>query len=124
VYEDDATHTYVFVTKACTKQLFSSHDVFHSYGDAYGAPYMTNSELLKKIKLDTTPTIAWGPKHVIPEGSLVKTPNDAKVYLVVSGKAYWIASEAVMAALGYDFADVIDVSEDVLQQFEVGLTIG
>lgn len=124
VYEDDATHTYVFVTKACTKQVFASHDVFASYGDAYGTPYMTNSEVLKKIKLDTTPTIAWGPKHAIKDGSLVKTPHDAKVYLVVSGKAYWIASEAVMAALGYDFANVIDVSDEVLKTFEMGAKIG
>ena len=49
-----------------------------------------------------------------PDGMLVKTPDNAKVYVIEGGKARWIASESVFWSHGYSFSDVVMISSDEL----------
>ncbi len=58
-----------------------------------------------------------------PNGSLVKTPDDNNVYRIENNTRRWIETEDVFWALGYDFRDVVLVSPDELDCYDVGSPI-
>ncbi len=58
-----------------------------------------------------------------PNGSLVKTPDDNNVYLLEEGTRRWIETEEVFLDLGFDFRDVVLVTPDELDCYDVGATI-
>lgn len=58
-----------------------------------------------------------------PNGTLVKSGDDAKVFRLDAGAKRWIASEAVFASYGYDFEDIVLVSDEELGCYEPGSDI-
>jgi len=50
-----------------------------------------------------------------PNGTLVKTPSTAKVYLIDNGEARWIETQDVFWSLGYDFNELVTISDEELQ---------
>lgn len=49
-----------------------------------------------------------------PDGTLVKTPDNARTYLVEGGQARWIDNEATFWSHHYDFADTVLISSEEL----------
>ncbi len=47
-----------------------------------------------------------------PNGTLVKTANSNKVYLLAQDVLHWIESEAIFWSFGYRFDDVVQISQD------------
>lgn len=62
------------------------------------------------------------PLH--PNGTLIKTANDGKVYLLQNGQKRLVASENVLNDLyangGFDFSDIVTVSADELNLYSEG----
>lgn len=59
-----------------------------------------------------------------PDGTLIKTGNDSKVFLLSNGKRRWIANEKVFWSLKYDFTHVVTVSDEEMACYEEGSSIG
>lgn len=55
-----------------------------------------------------------------PNGSLVKTMDDAKVYLIDDGAARWITNESIFFSYSYDFSDITLISDEELACYEGG----
>ncbi|MEA1901386.1 MAG: phosphodiester glycosidase family protein [Thermodesulfobacteriota bacterium] len=53
-------------------------------------------------------------------GLLIKLPDDTKVYLIEDGKRRWITTEAVFNNLSYDWADVIVITQAILDLIPEG----
>ncbi|MEK7614952.1 MAG: M23 family metallopeptidase [Patescibacteria group bacterium] len=68
----------------------------------------------KPEPLGQTYTSALAVAYTHPDGTLVKTGNDAKVYVLVNGARRWIANETVFASMRYDFKQVVLVSDEEL----------
>lgn len=49
-----------------------------------------------------------------PDGMLVKTPNNARTYVLEQGRARWIENESVFWSHNYDFSDVVLISDEEL----------
>ncbi|MFH1712123.1 MAG: hypothetical protein ABH846_02715 [Patescibacteria group bacterium] len=64
-----------------------------------------------------------GSPLLMPDGYLVKSPNEAAVYVVSEGKLRPIASEAVFLSYGWSWDDIINVSADALSFHQLGLPI-
>jgi hypothetical protein len=58
-----------------------------------------------------------------PNGSLVKTPDNARVYLLKDDRASWIENEGVFWSHGYDFDEVVLVSDEELSCYGAGSEI-
>ncbi|TAK04002.1 M23 family metallopeptidase [Patescibacteria group bacterium] len=58
-----------------------------------------------------------------PDGALVKTPADPHVYQLDGGGARHVVDENAFYALGYDFDDVLTISDEELACYGVGATI-
>ena len=61
--------------------------------------------------------------HAHPDGTLVKTVGDARVYLLGNGLARHVVNEAVFLNSGFDFRDVVNVSDQELACYEAGSPI-
>lgn len=55
-----------------------------------------------------------------PDGTLVKTGHDAKVYVLSNGMRRWIADETVFKSLAYNFNQVVLVSDEELNCYADG----
>jgi hypothetical protein len=55
-----------------------------------------------------------------PNGALVKTPDNPRVYLLEEGNARWIENESTFWGLEYDFQDVTLISESELSCYGEG----
>ncbi|MBI4256748.1 M23 family metallopeptidase [Candidatus Uhrbacteria bacterium] len=58
-----------------------------------------------------------------PDGALVMTPDNARVYVLQDGKTRWIQNESTFWGLEYDFDDVTLVSESELDCYGDGSDI-
>lgn len=58
-----------------------------------------------------------------PDGTLVKTPDNARVYVLEGGETRWIENETAFWGLKYDFDDVTLVSESELDCYGGGSDI-
>jgi len=78
-------------------------------------PRLADEEELLPLK-DGTPV-------KLPDGTLVKSPSDPKVYVISGGKKLPIDTEDAFLAFGYSFKKVITVPKAVLELHEIGETI-
>lgn len=83
---------------------------------------------LHKLKFDRVKTVTqakfnefdWTPPVKYPDGALIKTPTDPKVYLIKGGLRHWIETEADLKSLGYNFSDIADILPSEITQYDVG----
>ena len=64
--------------------------------------------------VDTSP-VSWHP-----DGSLIQVAGDAKIYVLIDGKAHWIINEAVFNAHNFDWQKVIQISESEFECYSYG----
>lgn len=58
-----------------------------------------------------------------PDGTLVKTANDAKVYVITNGELRWIKNENVFWSVGYSFDNLVIISDEELGCYAPGTDI-
>ncbi len=91
----------------------------------------STGEVSVLVASDFVCDLSWGEVYVSelssarwhPAGTLVKTPSDSAVYLLEGGEALWIETEDVFWSYGYDFADVVLVSDEELACYAGGASI-
>ncbi len=49
------------------------------------------------------------------DGTIIKAPEDSKVYVISNGKRRWVANESTFNQLGYKWSDLFSVSEKVVR---------
>jgi len=54
------------------------------------------------------------------DGTLIKTANDPKVYVISNGQRRWLANEQTFNQLGYKWSSIITVSEKVAELHPLG----
>ena len=84
-------------------------------------------EIIPPGHLQPEDTFLQGPDFIgtglSSDDLLIQLASDPKVYLVENGKRRWITSEAVFNQLGYDWNDVIEVTETILNSIPKGNNI-
>lgn len=58
-----------------------------------------------------------------PDGTLVKTAHDAKVYVIANGELRWIKNENVFWSMGYSFDNLVIISDEELDCYALGVDI-
>lgn len=56
-----------------------------------------------------------------PDGTIVKTAQDAKVYLIEDGELRWFKNEEVFWSYGYDFSNLVMISDEELECYQIGI---
>lgn len=103
----------------CTKRVFENEDKYFSYYVGWSGITVIPRRSLELVPTDTVPIIPWGPKYNPKGAALVKTIRDSRVYYLYNGKKYWFDGPQLFAQLGYQWSWVVDVDEQVLNQYSV-----
>lgn len=123
IYQAIEDQSYWFVTPSCETKRFMTGDHLRSYLPD-GTAYLSSIIILNQLPKAEVPFMPLGPHATLPDGSLVKTTDSPKVYLLIQEKRYWIYNEPVYYLLFEDFSAVIDVSQELLDQYEDAGQIG
>lgn len=104
--QDSKTGGVFYVEDGIKYPIWSKEVLNINYNKKYKTIKVSTDELDKYV------TAANGLK--IRDGILVKSPSDPKVYVISNGTRRWIANESTFTQLGYNWKDIMDVSDKVL----------
>ncbi len=122
MYKSPGSKAVYYITADCKKQLVKSPDVFFSYADSWAEVKNTNYAGISSVPDHQLRILPWGPKHNFLGGSLIKSPTDPRVFLVVkfgnnfepNHRLISFESEEAFLSLGFKWKWVEDVSQDVI----------
>ncbi len=109
-----------YVSDDCTKRAVKDPNVYFSHFGTWNDVSVISDAVLGSIPNNVLGFLPWGTRRNFSNGSVLKTVNDPKVYLVISGTKYPIGSESAFTNLGYEFNQVEDVVQDVLSPLPTG----
>ncbi len=127
-YKSLDSNSVYYLTSDCFKKAFVNPQVYFTYFDSWSDVKVVSSEILDNIPFAKIKFIPKGPKYNPPLGTLVKTINDPKVYVLLADtdgqtKRYWLKDENVFNSLKYDWQWIEDVSEEFLNKYPLGQVI-
>jgi len=117
-YTNSETSAVYYITKKCTKRAFKNPEIFFTYFDSWDQVKNTERNVLKNIPTDELGFMPWGFKKEFKSGTLVKTVNDPKVYVLLRNEKCWIKSERVFEALKYKKDWITDVDSRLLDKYK------
>lgn len=118
VYRAPAITTVYFITNDCQKRPIFNPDVYFSYYQDWSPVTFVEQSRINAVQDHPLSFMPWGPRRTFQNGSLIKTTDDAYVYLVEDKKIYPFASEAAFKAFGYAFDQIEDVDQRVIDSFQ------
>lgn len=116
-YLIQGTNSVVYVTDDCTKQKIRNPEVYFSHFDSWDRLNGVTQNRINQISDDSVEYLPIGPRAQIKRPALVKVPDERSVYLVVDRVKYRFTSENSFRRLGYNFGQVVDVDERLLDQY-------
>ncbi len=117
-YKTATSNTVYYITDDCSKRAFANGNIFFTYFDSWQEVKTTTEVHLLSTPDDPVNFIPYGPKHQPGAGALIKTVNDADVFVIVGNKKYRIPSEEVFYQLRYQTNQIQDVDQTLLNEFE------
>lgn len=118
VYRAPLVTTVFYITADCQKRPIFNPDVYFSYYQDWSPVIFVEQPELDAVANHPLRFMPWGPRRTFQNGSLIKTTDDAHVFLIADGKAYPFGSEEAFKAFGYSFDQVEDVSVDGMAKFQ------
>jgi len=65
-----------------------------------------------------TPTPTPEPTQALPNGTLIKLPDDPKIYVIKDGKKQWIRTAEQFQQQGYQWSDVQETDSNVISAYD------
>ena len=115
-YKTAQSNAVWYVSTDCKKRPIKNPDVFFSHFSSWRDVELTTRERLTEVPNHDLGFLPWGVRREFKNGSLVKTVDDPKVYVIIDGERYPIENEKAFQELGYSFSQIEDVVADVLHR--------
>lgn len=104
----DATTVYV-ITDDCQKRPIFNPAVYFSYYSDWSPVKFVEQSKLNAVPNHPLHFMPWGPRRTFENGSLIKTTDDPRVYLVEDGKIHPFSDEQAFKSFGFGFDQIEDV---------------
>ena len=117
-YSHSNTQSVWLITEQGTKRPFQSSRVFKTHFDSFSEVQETTETKINNCSDDKAGFVPFGPKYDPQGGGFVKIPSDNRVYMLLSGKKYWVNSEKVFEGLNYSWDWIEDVDPKLLDKYE------
>lgn len=118
-YKTTQSPSVFYISEDCKKRPIKDPAVYFSHFSSWRDVRLTTPAILNSIPNHPLSFLPWGPRRVYQNGSLLKTVDDPKVYIVLDGiRLYPIENETVFRGiLGYQFNQIEDVTPDVIKRY-------
>ncbi len=133
MYKAPGSKAVYYITAECQKQLVKNPDAYFSYAVSWSEVRGANAATLAAIPDHALRIAPWGPRRNFLGGTLVKSPNDSRIFLVSKYSANGQSlintlipfdSERAFLENGYQWSWVEDVSQSVISNTPIsGYTI-
>lgn len=119
-YKTGESPAVFIVDEQCQKTPMKNPAIYFSYFDSWSDIKIVPQALLDVVANTPYDFVPWGPKRQFGSMSLIKTPRDPKVFLVLGQQKHAVANAAALESFGLSFDAIEDVSESVLKKFDDG----
>lgn len=109
------------VTDTCERKIFTNPAVYFSYFESWDDIHRVDETVVASVPLALDQMIPYGPLATFQNGSILKVPDDAKVYVLIQKELHWISTEEVYRAYGFTFDKVEIVTQELVDTFEFGV---
>lgn len=123
MYKAPNSRAVYYITTDCKKQLVKNPDAYFSYAISWSEVRGANAAILAAIPDHALRIAPWGPRRNFLGGTLVKSPNDPRIFLVSKYSANGQSlintlipfdSERAFLENGYQWSWVEDVAQSVI----------
>lgn len=118
-YRSSEVTTVYVITPECQKRPIFNPDVYFSHFSSWSDVRFIERADIDRVQDHPLRFLPWGPRRVFENGSLIKTTDDPRVYLLLNGTIYPFDSETAFRDLGYDFSQIEDVTSDVMAKYSM-----
>lgn len=118
-YKSARTGIMYYVTPSCKKQRIPNKTVYLSHFTSLSELTVTSGTSLLAVPNDSVTTLPWGPERVFLSGSVLKTPDDSTIYLLIRDTLYRIASPTALKELGIASSWVELVTPEVIAKYTI-----
>ncbi len=122
-YKSSSSNAVWYVSDDCAKRPVKDPNVYFSHFGSWDNVQVVSDTALANIPNHELGFLPWGTRRTFANGSILKTVDDPRVYLVISDVKYPIGSESAFSGLGFTFSQVEDVVSDVLSPLTTGAQI-
>jgi hypothetical protein len=116
-YKTRTSRSVYYISTDCKKRPILNPAVFFSHFRAWSEVNVVSATVLRNIPDHELSFLPWGPRRTIPNGTLIKTVTDPKVYLKLGANIYPIDSEAAFLGMGFAWNWIEDVDPRVVSAF-------
>lgn len=116
-YKTANNRSVYYISEDCKKRPIKNPPVFFSYFSSWRDVKITNQDALSFVPDHELGFLPWGNRRNFEEGSVIKSPYDSKVYVILSNKLVPFATENAFLGNGYKWEWVEDVSESVIDKY-------
>lgn len=103
-----------YISSDCKKRPIRNPAVYFSHFTSWSDVRVISRSLLESIPDHPLSFLPWGPRKEFVNGSLVKTVDDPRIYLLIDEERYPLDSADIFLGLGYQWGWVEDVDSSVL----------
>lgn len=123
MYKAPNSRAVYYITAECQKQLVKNPEAYFSYATSWSEVRGANAYTLAAIPDHALRIAPWGPRREFLGGTLIKSPQDHRVFLVskysANGQSYLTTlipfeSERAFLENGYQWSWVEDVAQSVI----------
>lgn len=127
MYKTSGSPSVYYISEDCQKRAVKNKDIFFSYEDGWNRVTIVNKNSLESISNHPLGFLPWGARRTYQIGSLIKSTNDPKVYIVIRPNAGNLGrgglvnmeiapfeSADAFLKLGFQWNQIEDVEDDVV----------
>ncbi len=105
------------ITEGCEKRPIKDPAVFFSHFSSWDEVVVTSNANLNNVPNHTLSFLPWGRLRKFDNGSLLKTVDDPKVYLMLGGRIHEFDTLSAFLSFGFKGNQIEDVVSEVLNSY-------
>lgn len=116
-YKTSNNRAVYYISSDCKKRPIKNPATFFSYFDSWEDVQIISQNQLQSVVNHELGFLPWGPKRTFEQGSVIKTTDDNRVYVLLGNQLHSFASEESFLGNGYKWGWVEDVSSEVISKY-------
>src|SRR3989339_676177 len=116
-YRLENSKSVYYISSDCKKRPIKNPKVYFSYFNSWDEVKEVSYKQLSLIPDHHLGFLPWGPRKYFKQGSVIKSPDNNKVYVILGNRLHQFLTENSFLGNGYRWEWIEDVSNEVILQY-------